>query len=735
MKKSLVLIALFLLFMNNAYMQSQRIPGKDSLPDCQAMFKYYFNDSIQTFAEAYPYQFTDYSYGDVTGWKWDFGDGDTSTDENPLHFYSHYGDTVTACLTISTSQDCISTDCKSFMVSPAPTPVDCYAYFYLYQDSFTNCLCYRFHGYSNCETVSWHWDFGDGTESYDQFPLHQFPADGMYNVCLTTMSADSQSRSYCLQVYSGGGTIPTDCTTSFQIQTLESYPPQYRFVPFESDSIGWYYWDFGDGQQIYEKAPVHRFEYSGYYTVCLTIKTHGGCKADYCETGYFEGNTRDCQARWEGYPIDWVAISSVRSDSFPYPVLTSYAFHDQTKGVPVSWHWTFGDGTESYEQNPYHTFPETGIYMVCLEILTADNCTSQYCDSVYAGIQKPCNATFWHYALPWVSSLPPIYQFENDSSQPIVSWQWDLGDGSLTSEKSPIHRYDSTGYYTVCLTIITADGCSDTYCETSYFEGRHPQPGLSNYRLSIQTEMIVGSVNSCEGTASVRLLDTQGKEATAQSLWWSNGSAESFVNGLCTNTEYQVTAIDPEGCYITGSFVFMGGESIPYDTLWGNWKYEKYGMDFIFSLPVFREGYNCVWEFGDGDISQGSNVSHTYTEDGEYVVVLKLFDTEGNIAYTREIEVNAGVLLDIPDHSGSLINSVYPVPAKDQLHIALFSPASRQATLLVYNLPGQRVLTKDIHVPAGRATITLDIAGLPAGAFYGLFKTVNNSTVPFKFVK
>jgi PKD repeat protein len=810
MKKSLVLVALFLACMNIAYLQTPGGSGKDTLPDCKAVFQYYYNDSIRLFAEAYPYQFNDLSVGDVVEREWDFGDGNTSSETNPLYFYQNSGDTVTVCLTITTSNACQSSFCRTFVVGYPFIEPDCNAYFYMYPDSTVNSLCYKFQPVSNDGTLSWHWDFGDGTESYDESPLHHFPGDGMYTVCLIRMKPDSLSCTYCQQVYSGGDTIPTDCYTSYEIQTLESYPPQYRFVPYSSDSIDWYYWDFGDGQQSYEMIPVHKYEYSGFYTICLTTKTINGCKSNYCTTVYSEGASRDCKARWEGYPADWVAMSSVLPpDSFPYGPSNSYIFYDYSSGKPVSWHWTFGDGTESYEQNPFHTFPGTGIYSVCLEILTADSCTSRFCDSVFVGILEPCSlfgtvvdytgldacgliiqldngqmlepqeiipefqlkagqrvklsyselpnyasvcmvgkivridcieeipqcsATFTHYALPWVSSLPPIYQFDCDSSQEVRSWQWDFGDGNMVFEKSPRHRYDVSGYYTVCLTVTTVDGCSGTYCESSYFEGLYSQPGLCDYRLSLNTEMIVGPVYSCEGSASIKLINAMGNEAEAQSYWWSTGSTGNFVDGLCTNMEYQVAAIDPDGCYITGSFIFNGG-AIPYDTLWGNWKYEKVGMDFIFSLPVFQEGFNCVWEFGDGSVSQGSNVSHTYTEDGEFIVVLKLYDTEGNIAYTREITVNTIAPVGIPDHSESPINIVYPVPAKDQLYIALFSDASQHATLEVYNPSGQQVLSKEINTPAGPVTVALDIADLPAGAYYGLIKSGTGGNIPFRFIK
>jgi PKD repeat protein len=806
MKKIFYFVVLFTWIVNNAYPQATGGYGKDSIPGCQALFDYYYNDSIRTFAEAYPYQFNDFSIGDVVGRLWDFGDGTTSTEKNPLHLYQHAWDTVKVCLAIATSDSCSSTYCKTIIIHSPPKPQECYASFYMYQDSFVDCLCYRFQGYTNNEAVSWHWDFGDGTASEEVQPLHHFPSDGIYTVCLTVTQIDGQTCSFCSQVYSGRDTIPAECSSSYEVFTLESYPPQYHFIPHTSDSIAWYYWDFGDGTQIYDQSPVHQFKYSGYYMVCLVTKTIIGCKSEFCTTQYYAGSSKECQARWEGYPGGLLMNAHKLS---PLPDSNDYLFYDYSSGMPVSWHWTFGDGTESSEQNPFHIFPGPGIYTVCLEIQTADSCSSTYCDSVYVGIQRPCSlygtvvdytgldgcglliqldngemlepvqivpefklkggqrvmlsytelpaasicmvgktvridcirevpachATFRYYALPWVSSLPPLYQFETDSSQQIVSWKWDLGDGTVVGERSPMHRYEYTGYYTVCLTIVTADGCSDTYCETAYFEGRNPQPGLCNYRLSLRTEMIVGPVYSCEGSASARLLDKEGSEVKAKSYAWSTGSTECCVSGLCVNTEYWVTVTDPDGCSITGSFLFYGSGSIPGDTSWTDWNYEKMGLNFNFNVPGYQEdGFTCYWDFGDGTAAEGYNVYHAYAADGEYLVVVTVYDQEGNLILRKEFTVNTSNDTGITEPEGYNMLFVYPVPVTNVLTIALPSGSPQPAVIRVFNASGQQVISRDISASAG-PTLTLEVSDLPAGIYYGILYSDSAGSMTFRFIK
>jgi len=59
----------------------------------------------------------------------------------------------------------------------------------------------------------------------------------------------------------------------------------------------------------------------------------------------------------------------------------NYQFFDQSEGNIIWWSWSFGDGTFSQEQNPFHSFPEPGIYNTCLTV-TGQNCTSSYCQEI-----------------------------------------------------------------------------------------------------------------------------------------------------------------------------------------------------------------------------------------------------------------------------------------------------------------------------------------------------------------
>jgi len=115
-------------------------------------------------------------------WAWTFGDGGTSTDQNPVHQYAAggtytYSLTVTIgleeCTTGGTVTVCAVTDCATTATpdyGAAPLTVN-----------FTGTA-----DFGVCTgTPAWAWTFGDGGTSADQNPTHQYAAGGTYTYSLT----------------------------------------------------------------------------------------------------------------------------------------------------------------------------------------------------------------------------------------------------------------------------------------------------------------------------------------------------------------------------------------------------------------------------------------------------------------------------------------------------------------------------------------------------------------------
>ncbi len=133
-------------------------------------------------------------------------------------------------------------------------------------------------------------------------------------------------------------------------------------------------------------------------------------------------------------------------------------FYDNSSGQPVSWHWDFGDGNTSTDQNPTHYYSSPGTYTVTLTVEDSNQQTSQISHTVTINVTE-VTANF--SALPETNcSAPLTVQFTNLSAN-ANSYLWDFGDGAVSTDENPSHTYTQAGTYSVKLvassTICGAD--------------------------------------------------------------------------------------------------------------------------------------------------------------------------------------------------------------------------------------------------------------------------------------
>jgi PKD repeat protein len=129
-------------------------------------------------------QFTSKSTGEITSWSWDFGDGNTSTEQNPSHAYAEKGD-YTVVLTVANKAGSHSaTSAVTVLLPPS-------ANFSASEVRATSGSTIKFNDESSGDIDSWSWDFGDGGSSTEQNPSHAYNDAGTYTVSLTVSNAAS----------------------------------------------------------------------------------------------------------------------------------------------------------------------------------------------------------------------------------------------------------------------------------------------------------------------------------------------------------------------------------------------------------------------------------------------------------------------------------------------------------------------------------------------------------------
>jgi len=340
---------------------------------CQADFYYYSYPNRQ-------FWFYDSSTGNPTDWYWTFGDGGTSTDQNPSHVYNavgYYYVTLSISNPSTSCQSSYSVDVYAYDSAGG----SCDAFFYVYQDSVNNPTnTFYFIDQSIGYINTWTWNFGDGTTQTVTFPAspnvsHTYAQPGAYFACLEIQGMDSTCwDNYCDTIIVGSN---TGCLANFTYSDSANTSNPTQFIDLSqsngSGPITSWYWNFGDTVSGASNVsslqnPVHQFSVPGSYNVCLTIQgPDSSCYDITCKT-VIVGNNTGCQAMFTYYPDSSNMYSTIH-------------FIDQSTGNPGSWMWHFGDSTFSTEQNPLHVYPGPGTYLACLTI-TGNNCTSTYCHHV-----------------------------------------------------------------------------------------------------------------------------------------------------------------------------------------------------------------------------------------------------------------------------------------------------------------------------------------------------------------
>jgi PKD repeat protein len=219
----------------------------------------------------------------ITNWYWDFGDGNTSTVQNPTHVYAASG-TYTVCLTIvganAAGQQCKDRICNTLTVQGCGQDNPCKVSA-KFDYKIDGCGAY-FTDYSvtgaGTTITSWFWDFGDGNTSTLQNPSHIYAAPGSYNVCLNVVGVNAAGvkceDKICLIITVKDCGQTSDCKLypkfDFKIDSC-----MVSFFDFSGTATGTtitsWYWDFGDGNTSSIQNPTHLYTASGNYTVCLLI--------------------------------------------------------------------------------------------------------------------------------------------------------------------------------------------------------------------------------------------------------------------------------------------------------------------------------------------------------------------------------------------------------------------------------------------------------------------------------
>ncbi len=381
--------------------------------------------------------FTDESTGDITGWAWDFGDGGTSTVQNPTYAFVDPGQYDVALTVTGPGGDNTLTMNGYVTVDGPPT-----AAFSASDSSGIAPLSVEFTDLSTGTVNTWAWNFGDAGTDTVQNPIHLYVSAGTYTV---TLVAGNDCGSDTLQVTDLITVDPLLAPVADFDATPQTgcAPLEVAFSDLSSGDITDWAWDFGDSSTSTAQNPTHIYATTGVYDVSLTVTGPGGSN----------GKTSAGLIVVAGPPTASFAMSDT-TGSVP---LTA-TFTDQSTGGPTAWAWDFGDSTSSSLQNPVHTFAVADTFTVTL--IATNDCGSDT-TSLEVRVDPVAGPVAAFSADPTAGCAPLDVVFTDQSTGDITSWTWDFGDAAGDTAQNPTHTYGDAGAFAVRL-IVFGPGGADT---------------------------------------------------------------------------------------------------------------------------------------------------------------------------------------------------------------------------------------------------------------------------------
>ena len=543
-------------------------------------------------------QFTDLSSGDPTSWNWDFGDGTTSTLENPSHTYQQPG-TYSVRLRVANAAG--GTGEKTFVNYISVQPLAA---------SFTGTpttgaapLNVAFTDASTGEPTAWSWNFGDGTTSTLRNPTHTFTAPGLYTVRLTVTGKNGATNTLTRTDYIEALPLTAEFTGTPLVG------PAPHAVTFTDSSFGvpnsWQ-WSFGDGGTSAARNPTHTYTAPGKYTVTLTVSDAAGATSTKTRTQYVDV-----------LPLTADFTATPTFGAVPLAV----AFTDTSIGTPTTWAWDFGDGTTSSVKAPSHTYLEAGTYTVTLSVTDGAGQTSTKTRTSFVTVSP--DAVFTATGDSFVDSSQTTRNYGTTGSVRVRS-----------GETSPPHyisyiRFDVTGLgakvaaakLRLQVTDPALDGGTVYLVDNAWTErgitfanapaiGGTALGALGAVELgeSVEVELPRSTFVAGNGTYSFAI-----KSNTNGGAAWYSSREGTVAPQLVLRLTPLPLAADFTADPVTG-----GGP-----------------LTVDFSDVSDGEPTTWTWNFGDGTTSTEQNPSHTYAGVGSYDVTLTVGDGESTRTLTR----------------------------------------------------------------------------------------------------
>ncbi|WP_127131066.1 PKD domain-containing protein [Pseudoflavitalea rhizosphaerae] len=539
-------------------------------------------------------------------WSWDFGDGNTSDQEDPVHRYTGTGTFPVRLTTYNNGCPSVSATTPVTVNPPLAaftTTLDCINRGRVLIDNISQI--------NAALPVTYHWDFGDPSipsSSAAEPGTIDYPGQGPYTIRLTiTNGTCTHTVTHRVEFISE----PADFTVSTATACINEL---ITLTAIGSDpaNVSIYDWFFngvrvarGAQRSVQVSRPV-----AGNYNITLRITYRTGCGAE---------RTINNAVRITGPQARFRPVSRNACRNMPV------SFTDQTvSALPLqSWTFDFGDGqTQTFTAPPFtHTYTDTGKFVVTLTVRDNNNCAGTYETTDTIHVTSP----YAGFKSEYLTICPGSNLQFTDTSFGASAWRWEFGDGNSSNTQDPAHIYrgDDGNTFDVKLVVTNPNGCQDSVTRSSYITLKKPTPAFD----------IEDTTTICPP------LETSfyNRSQDFESFYWDfgDGGASSLdepthfynnfgtytaklyvvgIGGCLDSTSRTVRVIDPAA---NTNIAFSPTSAC--DTLI---------VDFTITTPDYT---SFTFNFGDGatDNTQSKSLQHMYTAPNNYRPSIVLRDNMG----------------------------------------------------------------------------------------------------------
>lgn len=514
---------------------------------------------------------------------WDFSDGSSSSLKNPTHTFGTPGN-YPVKLIVTSSEGCVDSVTNTVVVNTPPSV-------FFSQDDVCLGQVMAFVNQSTPDEVSvqsYNWDFGDGNNSTQKSPSHMYSAAGNYEVTLRVVTNEG-----CTGLYAKEVVVEALPSVSFSFENV-CFGESIDFTNKSSIPSGNlnYLWNFGDGQTSTDINPSHLYSSEGTYLVNLSVRTVGGCTLDETQSVVVYNQ-----------PMAKFSVSDQCLDSL-------VTFENHSSGIGLTNSWNFGDGFFSNEPNPIHQYSVPSLYTINLSIVSEAGCADTYTKPVRVHPIPVVNFSTQNVC----DSLTTEFSNFSTISSGEISYTWDFGDGTSSSQSAPKHKYDGPSTYNVVLTAISDMGCVSRGEKATVV---HPSPEADFW----VEESCDGSPFTFQNTSTI-------SSGNITSYLWEFGDETSSLvpnpTKLYLNDGTYQVSLNVKSNFDCEDRVTKQVRS--YEMPIADFEVES--VCFGTSIDPINESFiqegslRYYWDFGDGNTSEVTNPSHIYEESGIYTISL-----------------------------------------------------------------------------------------------------------------